>query len=208
MKVCPSARRGRRCPDTGPVRRLALLLAAVAVGAAGCVGHAAVDTTGTGTGANYNATGSAYSLITHRRPAPVLTGPSLAGPQISTASARGKVLVLNFWASWCSPCRAESPVLEHAATAFAARGVSVMGVDFRDSASNARAFDRANAVSYPSLVDFSGRDMVPFARYGFVTIPDTVVIDRAGDVAARFIGPVDGTALDRVLASLAAAPPS
>lgn len=193
-------------PDTGSVRRTVLLLLVVAAAASACVGHGAVDTTGTGNGSNYNATGSAYSLISDRRPAPVLSGRTLAGRTLSTSAYRGKVLVLNFWASWCPPCRAESPVLENAATAFASRGVAMLGVDFRDSTDNARAFDAANGVTYPSLVDFAGQDMVPFGRYGFVTIPDTVVLDRAGRVAARFIGPVDGAALSGVLTRLAAEP--
>jgi thiol-disulfide isomerase/thioredoxin len=183
------------------MRRLFPSLAAVALATAGCVGHGAVTTTPEGVG--FHEATATSELLSHPRAAPTLTGISLTGARLSTQAYLGKVLVVNFWASWCAPCRGESSALEQAATSYAGKGVVFLGVLTEDTASNGAAFDASNEITYPSIVDGSGIDMLRFSGLGLVTIPDTLVINRSGQVVAKFIGAVDSDHLDAVLSAVA-----
>jgi cytochrome c biogenesis protein CcmG/thiol:disulfide interchange protein DsbE len=99
------------------------------------------------------------------------------------------VVVLNIWASWCDPCRAESPLLERWHKRISARGEGmVLGVDVLDVTSDARAFVREYGLSYPQLHD---KDDSVRSDYGASGVPETVVIDRRGRIAAIRRGPVD-----------------
>ncbi|HJU01277.1 MAG TPA: TlpA disulfide reductase family protein [Actinomycetes bacterium] len=95
----------------------------------------------------------------------------------SSTGARGSVLVVNFWASWCVPCRAEQPELNKVAAAYRGRGVALVGVDVNDQVDSARAYTREFAVAYPSLVDPQGELA---ARSGVPGLPTTIVLDRDG----------------------------
>jgi cytochrome c biogenesis protein CcmG/thiol:disulfide interchange protein DsbE len=111
----------------------------------------------------------------------------------SLRSYRGKVVVLNFWASWCTPCRTETPLLERLQRQIAARGGTVLGVNYRDTTDDANAFARQYRLSYPSLRDVDGQ----LAQdYGTRALPETFVIDRAGKITAVSRGQVN----DRFLA--------
>jgi cytochrome c biogenesis protein CcmG/thiol:disulfide interchange protein DsbE len=114
---------------------------------------------------------------------PVLDG---AGRQ-SLADLRGKVVVLNFWASWCGPCENEAPVLERAQRKLAASGGTVLGVTYKDDASASRDFVKKYKLTYPSLRD-DRLDLAP--KYGTTKLPETFVIDRAGHVVAMSRGEV------------------
>lgn len=116
-----------------------------------------------------------------RRPAPEVTGVLLDGKPLAAAPA-GRVTVVNFWASWCAPCRVEAADLEAVHKATAGDGVTFLGVDIRDDRDKAVAF-ASERVSYPSLFDPAGRLALRFAVPP-TTIPTTVVIDRAGRIAA------------------------
>jgi cytochrome c biogenesis protein CcmG/thiol:disulfide interchange protein DsbE len=122
--------------------------------------------------------------------APHFDLPRLSGRgRTSLADLRGKVVVLNIWASWCDPCRAESPLLERWHRRISAGGgATVLGVDVLDVSSDARAFVREYGLTYPQL-----RDTVDSLRadYGAGGVPETVVIDRRGRIAAIRRGPVD-----------------
>jgi cytochrome c biogenesis protein CcmG/thiol:disulfide interchange protein DsbE len=124
-----------------------------------------------------------------RPPAPELRLPRLSGPgRAGLADYRGRVVVLNFWASWCEPCRAESPLLQRWHERISRRGATVLGVDVLDVSSDAREFVREYRLTYPMLRDRDGDSQ---AEFGVVAYPETVVIDRQGRIAALERGPVD-----------------
>jgi len=140
-----------------------------------------------------------------------LSGPALeegAAP-VDVAGYRGSVVVLNLWGSWCAPCRAEAPMLRDTASAYAAQGVSFLGVNVSDSPAAARAFERTYAITYPSIDDsvqvrafLALREYVPSSA-----VPSTLVLDRQGRVAARVIGQISASTLTALLdAALAEAP--
>lgn len=120
-----------------------------------------------------------------RHAAPALSGKDLDGKQVNLASSRGKTTVVNFWASWCSPCRAESDGLRAAAQALP--GVSFVGVDVTDTRSNAVAFVRNHKLPYPSVFDNEEDVATAWLVSG---LPQTFVVDAQGRVAARFPGAV------------------
>jgi cytochrome c biogenesis protein CcmG, thiol:disulfide interchange protein DsbE len=136
-----------------------------------------------------------------RRPAaPALDLPRLDGAgRTSLASLKGKVVVLNFWASWCPPCRGEAPVLERWHRRIAPQNGTVLGVDVLDVDSDARAFAKRYGLTYPSVRDGDGDSRRSFGVNGQ---PETIVVDRRGRIAATFRGPVTDAALQRVIPRL------
>jgi cytochrome c biogenesis protein CcmG/thiol:disulfide interchange protein DsbE len=124
---------------------------------------------------------------------PLLSG----GGQRTLASYSGHVVVLNFWASWCTPCQEEAPILEHAQHTLARRGGTVLGVTFRDSSPDSLEFVKHYSLTYPNLRDTTGE----FAQaYGTTQIPETFVIDAAGDVVAISRGEIDEAFLNHAIA--------
>ena len=117
---------------------------------------------------------------------------------IALTQYRGKVVVVNFWASWCGPCRDEAPVLQRAATANARRGVVVIGVNQRDFVEDARAFVREYGITYPNAYDGPGK---LFERYGMTGWPETFVVSRDGTIVEHVAGPIeDAEQLDAAIA--------
>ncbi|HEX2232523.1 MAG TPA: TlpA disulfide reductase family protein [Thermoleophilaceae bacterium] len=124
-----------------------------------------------------------------REPAPPLRLPRLSGGgHVELADYRGRVVVLNFWASWCEPCRVESPLLQRWHERISRRDGTVLGVDVLDVSSDAREFVREHGLTYPMLRDRDGGSQSDF---GVVAYPETVVIDANGRIAAIQRGPVD-----------------
>jgi cytochrome c biogenesis protein CcmG, thiol:disulfide interchange protein DsbE len=108
---------------------------------------------------------------------------------VSLRSLRGKTVVLNFWASWCGPCKREAPALEQLWRENRGKGVVVLGVDSGDAASDANRFLAAHGVTYPIVVDRN--EVVAANRYGVPGFPATFVIDRQGRVVgSAILGPV------------------
>jgi peroxiredoxin len=124
-----------------------------------------------------------------RSAAPKLTGTLLDGAAFDLADYRGKIVVLNVWGSWCPPCRAEAPSLQRVWAETRASGVQFVGIDTRDTAAAAQAFERRFRITYPSLVDDDGRLLLAFrSTLPPNAIPSTIVVDRQGRVAARIVG--------------------
>ncbi|MBK9738201.1 MAG: TlpA family protein disulfide reductase [Actinobacteria bacterium] len=137
--------------------------------------------------------------------APDLVGPTLEGGTFRLAEHLGEVVVINVWASWCAPCRAEAPVLAKVAADLAGQGVQFVGLDTRDSDTSARAFVDAFGVDYPNVIDGDGRLQLLFAdSLPPQAIPSTVVIDSQGRVAARALGKVSESTLRGMLEPLLA----
>ena len=126
---------------------------------------------------------------------PRITGIAGSGPgSIALASLRGKVVVLNFWASWCIPCKRESPRLQEAYSRFAKQGVVVLGVDAQDFTGDARRFANRYKLTYPIVHDGSGKTLTPYGVTGF---PETFFIDRKGMlVGKRIEGEISAKQLD------------
>ena len=122
-------------------------------------------------------------------PAPDFELPSLeGGSPITLSSLRGHVVVLNFWASWCAPCRVEAPGLRRVSERYRERGVRFLGVDYRDNDAAARAFIGEFRLRYPSVTDPSGSLAYDYELIGF---PTTFIIDPAGTIRYRFVGYLD-----------------
>jgi cytochrome c biogenesis protein CcmG/thiol:disulfide interchange protein DsbE len=139
-------------------------------------------------------------------PAPDFELPSLEGGElIRLSSFRGQVLVLNFWASWCAPCRREAPGLRRVSERSRDRGVRFLGVDYRDDKAAARAFVEEFRLPYPSVVDPSGSLAYDYELIGF---PTTFIIDHAGTTRYRFVGYLDEAVLQKALDDVLSGAPS
>lgn len=98
---------------------------------------------------------------------------------------RGQVVVLNFWASWCLPCRAEAPTFARVSEAFGARGVRFVGVNIQDNDADARAFIQELGITYPNGPDPTGQITTD---YGVAGLPTTIFVDAEGRIARRWLG--------------------
>ena len=153
--------------------------------------------------------GDGLIALADRQQAPALSGTTLDGEPLDLADLKGEVVVLNFWASWCAPCRAEAPALNEVAARTAGKGVRFVGVNVKDDRAAAQAFERKQAVSYPSLHDQPGRLLLRFRKVIPQTPPTTLVLDREGRVAGFFagqvritdlLGPVEKVAAEKIAA--------
>jgi thiol-disulfide isomerase/thioredoxin len=125
----------------------------------------------------------------HRPLAPDFTATTLTGARLSFSSYRGQVVVLNFWGSWCAPCRAEAPALAVTAKQYRPAGVDFLGVDVRDTTASALAFVRNFGIGYPSVSDSSSVITLDFtAVVPIAGTPTTLVIDRTGHIAGAVFG--------------------
>lgn len=141
-----------------------------------------------------------YYQTGSRLQAPAVTGKTLAGQDFSLAADRGDVVVMNFWGSWCTPCREEAPALAALARHFGSGDVRFIGVDIQDTPSAADAFIHTYRIGYPSLNDPS--DEIALEFHGTVPptgIPTTLVIDRSGRIAARIVGGVSYSGLKTLI---------
>ena len=175
-------------------RRTALgsaVVAAAIMATAGCAGG--------DIGAN-NPASSGQSFVGHSyqstyyqpgsRPlAPLVSGTTVTGQHLSLSQYRGDTIVVNFWGSWCAPCRAEAPALGQLARQLDSRGVRFVGIDIRDEPDSAAAFMQQFNVGYPSISDPNDEIALDFhSTVPPADIPTTLVIDRSGRIADRIFG--------------------
>lgn len=133
------------------------------------------------------------------RPAPSFDLETLDGQRVSLAALRGAPVVLNFWASWCIPCRDEAPLLTAADATYGPNGLRILGVVYQDSAQNARDFMARYGQSYPGLLDADGRTSIDYGVFG---IPETFFIDSAGVVRSRQVGALTEAELRRQIEAI------
>ena len=135
--------------------------------------------------------------LTHQTPPPKVGAPAPAfslprlegGGRVSLASLRGKTVVLNFFASWCSPCKREAPDLESLWRKYRSDGVVVLGVDSGDTRGSARAFLRAHGVTYPIV--FDPGEALAYGPYALPGLPVTYVLNQHGRIVGNpVLGPV------------------
>ena len=190
-------------------RRTTVALVAVVVVAAGVVlvvragggGKGLAPEAGTGQVATV-AAGVSVVPEAQRRPLPAFTGQTLDDQEIDLAALRGRPLVLNFWASWCGPCRAEQEGLELASKTLAGRDVRMVGVNIRDDRGAAASYLQEFRVGYPSLFDRPALLPARLGALGPQAPPYTLVVDAQGRVAARVFGALPGGRPDRQAALL------
>lgn len=187
-------------------------VSAAAVAALGAL--AATGCSGQNTSANPASNGisfvsgngnTAFYKAGSRPAAPGVSGTTLSGATFSLGANRGKVVVLNFWGSWCAPCRSEAPALAALSQRFQPKGVQFVGVDIRDSDASAEAFLHNFHIGYPILNDPA--DEIALAFRGTVppsAIPSTLVIDRSGHIAGRVIGEATYSSLNSLLTKVTA----
>jgi thiol-disulfide isomerase/thioredoxin len=190
----------------GPLRarRRTVVLAAAVLAAALAV--LAATWPGGGNGGVTTVDGNANTVLYqagHRPLAPGFTGTTLTGARLSFSAYRGQVVVVNFWGSWCVPCREEAPILAAVAARYRPAGVSFLGVDVRDTTASAQAFASGFHVPYPSVSDPGSvitRDFT--AKVPIAGTPTTLVIDRTGHIAGAIFGPVTYSGLTAMLAKV------
>jgi len=132
------------------------------------------------------------------RTAPDFTLQQLDGPSMTLSKLRGQVVVINFWASWCTECHTEQAALDETWQQFRDSGVVVVGVNFEDTAGDARDYVRTAGISYPIVEDTDSRTAL---AYGLRGIPETFVVNKTGRIVDRVIGPVDQAKLGREINS-------
>lgn len=110
------------------------------------------------------------------------------GKKVSLKDFRGKVVFLNFWATWCEFCREEMPAMERLYQEFRGKGLEIVGVDVKDKRADALAFVKKLRVTYPIVLDPDGEVGVLYGAFG---LPLSYLIDRKGMVVARLFGPAD-----------------
>lgn len=131
-----------------------------------------------------NPQAAAVTPAAERKPAPELEGDWIVPPPVRLAELRGKPVVINFWASWCVPCREEAPELARFDREMGARA-RVVGVDFQDAKADALAFIREFRWRFPNVRDPQGKLA---GRYGLAGLPTTYVIDPQGRIARSMSG--------------------
>ena len=132
-------------------------------------------------------------------PAPGFTYALFDGTKVTLSGLRGKPVVLNFWASWCPPCREEAPTLEKGWEAYKGKGVQFLGVDIQDTEKDAQAFMKQFGITYPNGQDTTNGIS---ANYGITGIPETFFINKDGKIVNHWIGPIEEKQLSSTIESM------
>jgi thiol-disulfide isomerase/thioredoxin len=140
--------------------------------------------------------------VAERSVAPEFSGELLDGTAFDSTSLAGDIVVLNFWGSWCAPCRIETPEFQLVYEEVGAEGVQFLGVDVKDERQLAIAFYADKGVEYPSLFDPRGEVALAFRGFPANAVPSTILIDREGRVAAVYTAAVAAEDLRSALSAL------
>lgn len=193
-----------RPPHTRRGAAVALALLVAALLNACSTGSDAVDTSSNGRYRFVNATAAGRVIPSaERKPAGPLTGTLITGGTYSLAAAKGNVVLINYWASWCAPCVTESPMLNTVYRVFQPRGVTFVGIDIKDERQAAQSFITDNRMSYPMVYDEAAKTALQLSIPAG-GLPVTILVDRSGRVAAVYLGAVQHTAITATLQKLAA----
>lgn len=195
--------RSGRSFRTRPLRRAvgAALAAVLAIGLSACAPDSVSQSFLSGDNTGYVAAdGAIIEIPVLERGEPVeFAGVTEKGEKFDSADLAGKVTVVNFWYAGCAPCRLEAADLESVWQDFSDQDVAFIGINTRDQADTAIAFADEYDITYPSLIDVdTAQAKLAFAKAKATSItatPTTLVLDKQGRVAARIIGPIDGTSI-------------
>jgi len=147
--------------------------------------------------ATANVTGPRLSADPVGQQAPVFSGTQVInGDQLSLADYKGRTVVVNFWASWCTTCKAEAKVVADVARAWAAKGVVFIGVDTHDTTAGAHTYYQTYGLTYASVLDPDSRIG---ATYGVSGLPETYVINTKGVIVEKYISSVDEATLSTLI---------
>ena len=178
----------------------AALVTATAAATSGCAANSVQRNATASQGVDQ--LGLTQFAVAKRPAAPSLSATTLTGDRFTLSSTLGNVVVLNVWASWCGPCRSESPALARAAASFSGHPVKFIGIDEQDDNRQAKKFLGTAGAHYPNLVDSQGQLLSQLRILPQAGVPSTLVLDRHGRIADRFIGPVTGTEITSVVGAL------
>ena len=188
------------------MKRLLVLLSVGAMALTGCsTGDDAVDVNNGGEFRFVEGTPRGDVIPEDERAtAPEFGGTLLDGDDFSSADLAGDVAVVNFWGSWCAPCRVESPEFQEVYADVRDEGVQFLGINVKDTEQLARAFEENLGIEFPSLSDPRGEVALAFRDYPASAVPSTIVLDRESRVAAVYTGAVQQEDLRNVLGQLTA----
>jgi peroxiredoxin len=185
---------------------LAALLAAAALVLSACTGSDAVGGSGNGYNfAQYGGTGLNQTYEpAKRKAAGAFDAPVLSGGRYTLGQDMGKVLVLNFWATWCGPCKVETPQFDSVYRSYKAKGVQFLGIDTKDADSAAREFVKDNDITYPILSDQRSEIPLRIGHIRVLALPITVLLDKQGRVAGVYLNKMAAADLTPLLDKLLA----
>jgi peroxiredoxin len=185
-----------------------MLVASFVITLAGCSSDPLAQQYREGTSKNYIAgDGTVTEFAKESRPAfDAWSGKTESGLMLDSTALAGQVVVMNWWYAACAPCRAEAPDLATLSEEFEDQGVQFVGVNVRDTAETALAFDRRFNITFPSVMDAQS-GAVSLAFNGVVSpqaVPTTLVIDKEGRVSARILGRIDASILRTLIQTVVA----
>lgn len=198
----PTKQRRRRARD----RFLAALAGVIAAGltiTACSGGKDAVDQQAGGQYRFVGATSQGHTIaVADRKAVGTVTGSLLDGGNFRLADYTGKVVVINFWASWCVPCQTEMPQFDLLYRQVKTQGIQFVGIDAKDTRSGGRSFVQANDISYPIVWDEQARTALQLGKVPSVSLPFTVIVDKQQRIAAVYLGALQPADLRPVIIGL------
>jgi peroxiredoxin len=141
--------------------------------------------------------------VADRKTVGAVSASLLDGGEFRLADDKGRVVVLNYWASWCVPCQTEAPQFDLLYRDVKAQGIQFVGVDAKDTRSGGQSFVKDNKISYPIVWDEQGRTALQLGKVPSASLPFTVILDKQQRVAAVYLGAVQPADLRPVITGLA-----